>query len=109
MEKKSEGEEEKLGTKLMGAPASPDAHPENQRAAAFWTPRSSDDHHYVLEHKPVPRPAGSPMESILDVFNAWTKKTDELATNIWHNCNLSLSFSDYLILLTLFCLIWCRI
>ncbi|XP_039133665.1 GEM-like protein 5 [Dioscorea cayenensis subsp. rotundata] len=94
MEKKSEGEEEKLGTKLMGAPASPDAHPENQRAAAFWTPRSSDDHHYVLEHKPVPRPAGSPMESILDVFNAWTKKTDELATNIWHNLKTAPSKSD---------------
>ncbi|CAD5166361.1 unnamed protein product [Musa acuminata subsp. malaccensis] len=79
-------EEAKWGTKLMGPPAAPSAHPENQRAA-LWSPRGDDERPpYVLEREPVSRgPGGSPMESILDFFNSWAKKAEDLAHNIWHN------------------------
>ncbi|RZS28226.1 hypothetical protein BHM03_00061796, partial [Ensete ventricosum] len=75
-------EEAKWGTKLMGPPAAPSAHPENERAA-LWSPRGDDERPpYVLEREPVNRgPGGSPMESILDFFNSWAKKAEDLAHN----------------------------
>ncbi|URE32283.1 ABA-responsive protein [Musa troglodytarum] len=46
-------EEAKWGTKLMGPPAEPSAHPENQRAA-LWSPRGDDERPpYVLEREPT--------------------------------------------------------
>lgn len=85
-------EEAKWGTKQMGPPAAPSVHPENQRAA-LWNPRGDDERPpYVLEREPVSRPlgggggGGSPMETILDLFNSWTKKAEDLAQNIWNNC-----------------------
>ncbi|KAJ8458041.1 hypothetical protein OPV22_030967 [Ensete ventricosum] len=79
-------EEATWGTKLMGPPAAPWAHPENERAA-LWSPRGDDERPpYVLEREPVSRgPGGSPMESILDFFNSWAKKAEDLGHNIWHN------------------------
>ncbi|WOL11463.1 GEM-like protein 5 [Canna indica] len=79
-------EEAKWGTKHMGPPAAPSAHPENQRAA-LWSPRGDDERPpYVIDPEPLSRaPAGSPMESILDFFNSWAKKAEDLAQNIWHN------------------------
>jgi len=32
----------------------------------------------------------SPMEHILDFFNAWSRKAEELASNIWFNRKASL-------------------
>ncbi|RRT44583.1 hypothetical protein B296_00049464 [Ensete ventricosum] len=90
-------EEATWGTKLMGPPAAPWAHPENERAA-LWSPRGDDERPpYVLEREPVSRgPGGSPMDSILDFFNSWAKKAEDLGHNIWHNREhpLSLSLSD---------------
>ncbi|XP_042391118.1 GEM-like protein 5 [Zingiber officinale] len=87
-------EQAKWGTRQMGPPAAPAAHPENQRAA-LWTLRGDDERPpYVLDFQPVSRPAGSPMESILDYFNSWAKKAEDLAQNIWHNLKAAPSMTE---------------
>ncbi|XP_078160397.1 GEM-like protein 5 [Carex rostrata] len=85
-------ETQKWGTKEMGAPAAPMAHPQNQEAAQ-WKARESDEElpSYVLR-EPLQqnyKPNLSPMEHILDYFNTWTKSAEELATNIWHNLKIA--------------------
>lgn len=86
LQQPANGEEAKWGTKHMGPPAAPSAHPQNQQAA-FWSPRPADDHcpPYVLEREPVQKPSSSPMESILDFFNTWTKKAETMASNVWES------------------------
>ncbi|KAJ3671822.1 hypothetical protein LUZ60_007901 [Juncus effusus] len=84
--------QEKWGTKLMGPPAAPSAHPQNQ-VAAQWKARDSDEEAppYVLR-EPLQqnyKPNASPMEHILDYFNTWTKRAEELASNIWHNLKMA--------------------
>ena len=87
-------EEASWGTKQMGPPAAPSAHPQNQQAA-YWGPHRSEyeQQPYVLQHVPVPppqqqqRPSQSPMENILDAFDSWTRKAETLASNVWHNSN----------------------
>lgn len=76
------------GTRQMGPPAAPAAHPQNQEAA-YWGPYRSEyeERPYVLQ-QPLPAPAQhhqSPMENILDAFNSWTRKAETLASNVWHN------------------------
>ncbi|KAJ4766053.1 GRAM domain-containing protein / ABA-responsive protein-like protein [Rhynchospora pubera] len=85
-------ETQKWGTKLMGPPAAPTAHPQNQEAAQ-WQARESDEElpPYVLR-EPLQqqyKPNTSPMEHILDYFNTWTKRAEELASNIWHNLKMA--------------------
>lgn len=81
-------EEVPWGTKQMGPPAAPSAHPQNQ-AAAYWGQHRSayEEQPYVLQHVPVQqhRASQSPMENILDAFESWTKKAETLASNVWHN------------------------
>jgi hypothetical protein len=81
------------GTRQMGPPAAPGAHPENQEAAR-WTAARGDQEMppYVIMGEPVAAPAqqqrgkgDSPMEHILDFFNTWSRKAEELASNIWFN------------------------
>ncbi|KAI4387892.1 hypothetical protein MLD38_000282 [Melastoma candidum] len=88
---KEEGPE-KWGTNVMGAPAVPTVHPDNQKAA-FWGANSADGsqaqyhHHPYLQYEPVERSSSSssPMENILNTFNSWSNKAENLANNIWHN------------------------
>ncbi|XP_077227775.1 GRAM domain family protein [Tasmannia lanceolata] len=80
------------GTTVMGSPAVPSAHPQNQQAA-LWN-ASELPHPYILHQSPVDKPSGSPMESILDYFNSWTKKAEEMATNIWVNLKMAPSPSE---------------
>lgn len=90
---------ESMGTKQMGPPAAPSAHPQNQQAA-YWGPHRSEyeDQPYVLHQVPVQRPVmtpgQSPMENILDAFNSWTRKAETLASNVWHNIKTAPSKSD---------------
>ncbi|CAK9183696.1 unnamed protein product [Ilex paraguariensis] len=79
---------EKWGTHIMGAPAVPTCHPNNQKAA-LW---SVDDqhqfqyHHYpYLQYTPIEKPSSSPMASVLQKFNTWSSKAEASANNIWHN------------------------
>jgi hypothetical protein len=78
----------------MGPPAAPGAHPENQEAAR-WTAARGDQElpPYVIMGEAVAAPppqqqrqkGDSPMEHILDFFNTWSRKAEELASNIWFN------------------------
>ena len=78
------------GTRQMGPPAAPGAHPENQEAAR-WTAARGDQElpPYVVVGEPVPQQqrqkGDSPIEHILDFFNTWSRKAEELASNIWFN------------------------
>ena len=85
----------KWGTREMGPPAAPGAHPENQQAAQ-WTASRGDQElpPYVIMGGPVPAPDSArrtekgkdtPMEHILDFFNIWSRKAEELSSNIWLN------------------------
>lgn len=112
----SSGEKEKWGTHVMGAPAVPSAHPDNQHAAAFWTAQQQLPHQQQ-PHQQQPNPyvysdstafggsarpssgssggnGGSPMESILQKFNSWSKKAEITANNIWHNLKTGPSVSE---------------
>ncbi|KAL9458038.1 hypothetical protein AB3S75_006982 [Citrus x aurantiifolia] len=92
---------EKWGTHVMGTPAAPTCHPDNKKAA-FWGAGAAGDnraqynnhHHPYLQYSPVERPSGSPMESILNVFNSWSNKAETLANNIWHNLKTNSSVSE---------------
>lgn len=91
------------GTRQMGPPAAPGAHPENQEAAR-WTAARGDQElpPYVIIGEPVAAPpppqhrgkGDSPMEHILDFFNTWSRKAEELASNIWFNLKAAPSMSD---------------
>ena len=91
------------GTRQMGPPAAPGAHPENQEAARGTAARGDQElPPYVVVGEPVPQQVGepvpqqqrqkgdSPMEHILDFFNSWSRKAEELASNIWFNRKASL-------------------
>ncbi|GLT81617.1 hypothetical protein SLE2022_000580 [Rubroshorea leprosula] len=80
--------DEKWGTHVMGAPAVPTCHPDNKKAA-LWGAAATDQaqyfHHPYLQYSPIEKSNGSPMESILHVFNTWTNKAETMANNVWHN------------------------
>ncbi|CAN6338294.1 unnamed protein product [Urochloa humidicola] len=93
-------ESARWGTRQMGPPAAPGAHPENQEAAR-WTAARGDQElpPYVIMGDPVAAPpqrgkGDSPMEHILDFFNTWSRKAEELASNIWFNLKTAPSMSD---------------
>uniref|UniRef100_A0ACD5Z4E9 Uncharacterized protein n=1 Tax=Avena sativa TaxID=4498 RepID=A0ACD5Z4E9_AVESA len=93
-------EEAKWGTRQMGPPAAPGAHPENQQAAK-WTASHGDQElpPYVIMGEPVSarrteQEKDSPMEHILDFFNTWSRKAEELSSNIWLNLKTAPSMSD---------------
>uniref|UniRef100_A0A1D1ZI01 GEM-like protein 5 n=1 Tax=Anthurium amnicola TaxID=1678845 RepID=A0A1D1ZI01_9ARAE len=77
--------EEKWGTRLMGPPAAPSAHPHNQRAATWTASHDDVPGPYRVEHAPVEKPSSSPMETILELFNTWSRKAETLASNVWLN------------------------
>lgn len=78
--------EKKWGTHMMGAPATPTVHPDNQQAA-LWQAEGPQQPYVLLS--PVERPAAdNPLEHVVNVFNSWTHKADEIARNVWHNCKL---------------------
>ncbi|KAK1282903.1 GEM-like protein 5 [Acorus calamus] len=87
------------GTKQMGAPSAPSAHPHNQEAAlwaAKYPPGGAYDagNPYTVMSAPVARPAGSPLETVLDVFNTWTQHAESLANTIWPNLSTSRSRAE---------------
>ncbi|CAD6267855.1 unnamed protein product [Miscanthus lutarioriparius] len=95
-------ESARWGTRQMGPPAAPGAHPENQEAAR-WTAARGDQElpPYVIMGEPVAAPqqqqrgkGDGPMDHILDFFNTWSRKAEELASNIWFNLKTAPSMSD---------------
>ncbi|XP_006664553.2 GEM-like protein 5 [Oryza brachyantha] len=96
-------EKAKWGTRQMGPPAAPGAHPENQQAAR-WTAARGDQElplYVIMGEAAAAAPARgraekgeSPMEHILDFFNTWSRKAEELASNIWLNLKTAPSMSE---------------
>ncbi|XP_059639743.1 GEM-like protein 5 [Cornus florida] len=84
------GDDEKWGTHIMGAPAVPTCHPNNQKAALWGAP---DYHQQYLHYTPIEKPATTPMESVLHKFNSWSTKAESTANNIWHNLKTGSSVS----------------
>lgn len=82
----------KWGTHVMGEPAAPASHPDNQKAAALW--RAGEEQAqgqgqswqqpYIL-YSPVDKPNDNPFESVVHMFNSWSHKAESIARNIWHN------------------------
>ncbi|KAG8385014.1 hypothetical protein BUALT_Bualt04G0178800 [Buddleja alternifolia] len=82
---------EKWGTHVMGTPAAPTCHPNNQKAA-LWGAGAADQkdyqnhHHPYVHYTPIDRSSGAgPFHSVLQKFNSWTAKAESTAHNIWHN------------------------
>ncbi|KAL2455571.1 GEM-like protein 5 [Forsythia ovata] len=80
--------DDKWGTHIMGTPAVPTCHPNNQKAA-LWA--ASDQYDYqnhhspYVQYSPIERTNISPLESVLQKFNSWSHKAESTAHNIWHN------------------------
>ncbi|XP_059656585.1 GEM-like protein 5 [Cornus florida] len=85
----------KWGTHIMGPPAVPTIHPDNQKAA-LW---GADDHQRSLHHQPylqyspVDKPITNPLEPVIHMFNSWSSKAETVARNIWHNLKTGSSVS----------------
>lgn len=85
---------EKWGTHVMGIPAIPTRHPNNQKAALWGT---GDQHEYQYHHYPYLQysplheqehrrtATASTSSSVLQKFNSWSSKAEATANNIWHN------------------------
>ncbi|CAJ1790042.1 unnamed protein product [Sphenostylis stenocarpa] len=91
---------ENWGTHIMGTPAVPSSHPDNRKAAlqsgGAGQPQAVQyyEHHPYVQHSPVDKPSNSPMESILHMFNSWSKKAEATAHNVWHNLKTGPSVSS---------------
>ncbi|GAB2280741.1 hypothetical protein Dimus_015367 [Dionaea muscipula] len=91
---------QKWGTHVMGPPANPNAHHDNQRAA-MWKAGEHQRMHYhqdlqqpYLVYSPVQRPANNPLESVINVFNTWSKRAETIGRSIWHNLKTGPSVSE---------------
>lgn len=91
----------KWGTQVMGQPAAPGSHPDNQRAA-LWRAEDQQQsyynnqqhHHPYLMYSPVDKPNDNPFESVVHMFNSWSHKAETIARNIWHNLKTGPSVSE---------------
>lgn len=82
----SEEEAKKWGTHVMGTPAVPTVHPDNQKAASW----NAADHQQIshqpyVQYEAIDRSNSSPLESVIHMFNTWSKRAETIARNIWHN------------------------
>ncbi|CAH2072870.1 unnamed protein product [Thlaspi arvense] len=77
----------KWGTHVMGAPAAPVAHPDNQQAAA-WVAGDNQQRQsqpYII-YSPVEHPpTNNPLEPVIGMFHTWSRKAETVARNLWHN------------------------
>ncbi|KAK3018248.1 hypothetical protein RJ639_004483 [Escallonia herrerae] len=77
----------KWGTHIMGPPAVPTIHPDNQKAALWNSGNNQQLYHQqpYLVYSPVDKPSNNPLESVCHMFNSWSSKAETVARNIWHN------------------------
>lgn len=83
----SSPDQKKWGTHVMGAPAAPVAHPDNQQAAA-WVAGDNRQmpHQPYIVYSPVEHPpSNNPLEPVIGMFHTWSRKAETVARNIWHN------------------------
>lgn len=79
----------KWGTHVMGAPATPVSHPDNQQAAA-WVAGDNKQMQYqpYIVYSPVEHPpTNNPLEPVIGMFHTWSRKAETVARNIWNNRN----------------------
>ncbi|XP_061981228.1 GEM-like protein 5 [Populus nigra] len=85
----SDEETKKLGTHIMGAPAAPNVHSENQQAALWNASEHQQIYEYpYLVYTPVEKSeksAQKSLEPVIQKFQEWGKKTETIARNIWQN------------------------
>lgn len=89
----SEKATRKWGTKVMGAPAAPSAHSQNQEAATWTATKHLTPNSYIVQPSPV-RHSKCPMNSVLHCFNKWIKKAENSASEVWTNLKTGNSMSD---------------
>uniref|UniRef100_A0A7N0UVH5 GRAM domain-containing protein n=1 Tax=Kalanchoe fedtschenkoi TaxID=63787 RepID=A0A7N0UVH5_KALFE len=91
----TEEEKKKWGTHVMGAPAVPTVHPDNQKAA-LWNAGDQQQvqHQPYLLYTPVEKPPNNPLESVVQMFHSWSSKTETVARNIWHHLKTGPSVSE---------------
>lgn len=87
----SQEEANKWGTHVMGAPAAPTVHPDNQKAA-MWN--AADHHQPYVQYEPVEKPTTNPLEPVINLFHSWSTKAETIARNIWHNLKTGPSVSE---------------
>ncbi|KAH7859231.1 hypothetical protein Vadar_033427 [Vaccinium darrowii] len=87
----SDEDAKKWGTHIMGPPAIPTVHPDNQKAATW----SAADHqqffqsnHPYLQYSPVENPTNNPFEHVVNMFSSWCTTAETIARNIWHNLKM---------------------
>jgi len=83
----SSPDQKKWGTHVMGAPAAPVAHPDNQQAAA-WVAGDNQQTQYqpYVIYSPVEHPTtNNPLEPVIGMFHTWSRKAETVARNLWHN------------------------
>ncbi|KAH1120478.1 hypothetical protein J1N35_003638 [Gossypium stocksii] len=91
----SEEDTKQWGTHVMGPPAIPVVHPDNQKAA-LWV---AGDHQQIHElpylvYTPAEKPTQNSFELVINVFNTWSRKAETVARSVWHNLRSGPSVSD---------------
>ncbi|XP_012452314.1 GEM-like protein 5 [Gossypium raimondii] len=91
----SEEDTKQWGTHVMGQPAVPVVHPDNQKAA-LWV---AGDHQQIHElpylvYTPAEKPTQNSFELVINVFNTWSRKAETVARSVWHNLRSGSSVSD---------------
>ncbi|KAJ8773599.1 hypothetical protein K2173_005845 [Erythroxylum novogranatense] len=91
----TEEESKKWGTHIMGPPAAPAVHPDNQKAASW----NAGQHQQVYQqpyvvYSPVDKPNNNPLQPVIHLFDTWSRKAENIARNIWHNLKTGTSVSE---------------
>ncbi|CAL9230130.1 unnamed protein product [Arabidopsis halleri] len=89
----SSPDQKKWGTHVMGAPAAPVAHPDNQQAAA-WVAGDNQQTPYVIYSPVEHHPTNNPLEPVIGMFHTWSRKAETVARNLWHNLKTGPSMSE---------------
>ncbi|XP_015083541.1 GEM-like protein 5 [Solanum pennellii] len=86
----------KWGTHIMGPPAVPTCHPDNQKAASWRAEDQREEFQpqpYVV-YSPIDKPSNNPLDSVVNVFNSWSNRAENIARNIWYNLKAGPSVTE---------------
>ncbi|XP_004245778.1 GEM-like protein 5 [Solanum lycopersicum] len=87
---------QKWGTHIMGPPAVPTCHPDNQKAASWRAEDQREEFQpqpYVV-YSPIDKPSNNPLDSVVNVFNSWSNRAENIARNIWYNLKAGPSVTE---------------
>ncbi|KAH0643069.1 hypothetical protein KY290_034673 [Solanum tuberosum] len=82
-----EMDQQKWGTHIMGPPAIPTSHPDNQKAA-LWRAEDQREEFQPLPYvvySSIDKSSNNPLESVVNVFNSWSNRAENIGRNIWYN------------------------